>query len=115
VKYLTAEQVLFIHSRIIDETGGMHGIRDLGLLESAVSRPRATFRNKDLYPTSFHKAAALMESLVKNHPFIDGNKRMAITSAAIFLQMNGYLLKASHNELVDFAVLFAAGQADFNY
>jgi death-on-curing protein len=115
VKYLTAEQVLFIHSRIIDETGGMHGIRDLGLLESAVSRPRATFRNKDLYPTSFHKAAALMESLVKNHPFIDGNKRMAITSAAIFLQMNGYLLKASHNELVDFAVLVAAGQADFNY
>jgi death-on-curing protein len=115
VKYLTAEQVLFIHSRIIDETGGMHGIRDLGFLESAVSRPRATFRNKDLYPTSFHKAAALMESLVKNHPFIDGNKRTAITSAAIFLQMNGYLLKASHNELVDFAVLVAAGQADFNY
>jgi death on curing protein len=115
VKYLTAEQVLFIHSRIIDETGGMHGIRDLGLLESAVSRPRATFRNKDLYPTSFHKAAALMESLVKNHPFIDGNKRTAITSAAIFLQMNGYLLKASNNELVDFAVLVAAGQADFNY
>jgi death-on-curing protein len=69
----------------------------------------------ELYPTSFHKAAALMESLVKNHPFIDGNKRTAIISAAIFLQMNGYLLKASHNELVDFAVLVAAGQADFNY
>ena len=115
MRYLTAEQVLFIHSRIIDETGGMHGIRDLGLLESAVSRPHATLTNKYLYPTSFHKAAALMESLIKNHPFIDGNKRTAITSAGIFLQINGYLLKASHNELVDFAIAVATGQADFAY
>jgi death on curing protein len=114
VRYLTAEQVLFIHSRIIDETGGMHGIRDLGLLESAVSRPRATFRNKDFYPTSFHKAAALMESLIKNHPFIDGNKRTAITSAGIFLQMNGYLLKASHREVVDFTLAVATRKCDFD-
>jgi death-on-curing protein len=80
VKYLSATQVLFVHSRLIDTTGGAHGIRDLGLLQSAVSRPKATFGGKDLYPDIFHKAAALMESLVKNHPFIDGNKRTAITS-----------------------------------
>ncbi len=77
MKYLSAEQVLFIHSRLIDETGGSHGIRDTGLLQAAVERPKATFGGKDLYPDIFYKAAALLESLIKNHPFIDGNKRTA--------------------------------------
>lgn len=80
-------------------TGGSHGIRDIGLLQSAVSRPKATFGGKDLYPGIFHKAAALMESLIKNHPFIDGNKRTAITSAGIFLQRNGYLIETAQREL----------------
>jgi len=112
VKYLTAEQVLFIHSRIIDETGGSHGIRDLGLLESAVSRPKATFGSADLYSTLFHKVAGLMESLVNNHPFIDGNKRTAITSSSIFLQMNGYMLEASQRELVRFSLAMATKEVD---
>jgi death-on-curing protein len=109
---LTPEQVLFIHSRVIDETGGRHGLRDLGLLQSAVSRPAATFENRDLYPTLFHKAAALMESLAGNHPFVDGNKRTAITSAALLLMMNGYVLVASQKEVVHFTMAVATGKAD---
>ena len=89
---LTAEQVLFIHSRLIDETGGSHGVRDTGLLLSAVERPKSGFGDTELYPDIFAKSAALMESLIKNHPFIDGNKRTAITSSAIFLQVNGHNL-----------------------
>ena len=113
MKYLTAEQVLFIHSRLIDEIGGSHGIRDLGLLQSAVSRPMATFGGEDLYPDIFQKAAALMESLIKNHPFIDGNKRTAISSAGIFLRINGYNLETSQEELVDFTLNMATGKTSF--
>lgn len=113
MKYLTPEQVLFIHSRLIDETGGAHGLRDLGLLQSAVLRPKATFGGEDLYPDIFHKAAALMESLAKNHPFFDGNKRTAISSAAIFLRRNGYLLETSQRELERFAISVAVGKISF--
>lgn len=113
MKYLTAEQVLFIHSRLIDETGGGHGIRDLGLLLSAVSRPETTFGSKDLYPDIFHKGAALMESLARNHPFIDGNKRTAITSAGLFLKLNGYSLKTTQKELERFTLIMAVGEVPF--
>jgi len=102
VKYLTAEQVLFIHARLIAETGGEHGVFNLGLLLSAVARPQATFDGQDLYPGLFSKAAALLESLIGNHAFVDGNKRTAITSAGIFLRINGYRLTASNQELEDF-------------
>lgn len=114
MKYLTSEQILFIHSRLIDSTGGTHGIRDIGLLQSAAGRPEATFGGEDLYPDIFHKAAALMESLIKNHPFIDGNKRTAITSAGIFLQMNSYTLETSQKELERFTLDMATGKASFN-
>lgn len=114
MKYLTAEQVLFIHSRLIDETGGSHGIRDLGILQSAISRPMVTFKGKALYPDVFQKAAAIMESLIKNHPFIDGNKRTAISSAGIFLRINGDSLETSQEELEDFTLSMATGKASFN-
>ena len=114
MKYLTAWQVLFIHSRLIDETGGSHGIRDVGLLQSAVSRPKATFGGNDLYPDMFHKAAAFMESLIKNHPFIDGNKRTAITSVGIFLQRNGYLLETAQRELERFTLSAATGKTSLD-
>ena len=99
MKYLTAEQVLFIHARLVSETGGSHGVRDLGLLESAVARPRAVFDGKDLYADLFSKAAALMESLINNHPFVDGNKRTGIAAAALFLWRNGWRLSVSGEEL----------------
>ncbi|MBI5056151.1 MAG: type II toxin-antitoxin system death-on-curing family toxin [Nitrospirae bacterium] len=113
MKCLSAEQALFIHSRLIDETGGAHGVRDLGLLQSAVSRLQATFESKDLYPDIFHKTAALMESLIKNHPFIDGNKRTAITASGIFLRINGYSLEASQKELERFVLRMATGKISF--
>ena len=85
MNYITPEQVLFIHYRIIEETGGSHGIRDLALLQSALARPMATFDENDLYPDIFSKAAALMHSIIKSHPFMDGNKRTAYSSCGVFL------------------------------
>lgn len=78
---------------MIKRYGGSHGLRDVGLLESAVLRPQATFGGEDLYPTLFEKAAALMHSLLKNHQFVDGNKRTAYASTGVFLELNGYQLK----------------------
>lgn len=113
MRYLSAEQVLFIHSRLIDATGGAHGVRDLGLLRSAIARPRATFGRKDLYPGVFSKAAALMESLARNHPFIDGNKRTAIAPASLFLWVNGYRLETTQRKLERFTLLVATGGTAF--
>lgn len=104
IRYLTVEQVLFIHARIIDETGGRHGVRDLGLLEAAVMRSRATYEGKELYPDVYLKAAALLHSLTGNHPFVDGNKRTGIAAAALFMAQNGYRLVASNPELEDFVL-----------
>ena len=110
MRYLTAEQVLFIHARLIAETGGEHGVRDLGLLQSAVSRPQASFEGQDLYPDVYHKAAALLESLINNHPFVDGNKRTGFTSAAMFLKINGFSLVASNQEVESFVLSIATGE-----
>ncbi|MCA9976669.1 MAG: type II toxin-antitoxin system death-on-curing family toxin [Anaerolineales bacterium] len=102
--YLTPQQVLFIHARLIETTGGSHGLRDLGLLQSAVARPQATFDGADLYPDLWHKAAALMESLAQNYPFLDGNKRTAITATAMFLRQNGYVLQTTNEDLEMFVM-----------
>lgn len=104
MNYLTPEQVLFIHYRLIEETGGSHGIRDIALLESAIASPMAAFGGDDLYPDIFTKAAALMHLLIKNHPFIDGNKKTAITSSSIFLLRNGFQITASNKELEQFTL-----------
>jgi len=109
MKYLTAEQVLFIHARLIEETGGEHGLLDLGLLRSAVARPQASFDGQDLYPDLFSKAAALLESLIGNHAFVNGNKRTAITAAGLLLRTNGYRLTASNRELEGFTLQCAQG------
>jgi death on curing protein len=109
MKYLRAEQVLFIHARIIAETGGEHGVIDLGLLESAVGRPQGIFDGKDLYPGLFSKAAALLQSLVGNHPFLDGNNRTAIASVGLYLSVNCYELTASNRELESFVLRCAQG------
>lgn len=104
MKYLTPEQVLFLHARLVDETGGSHGVRDLNMLLLAVSGPQASFNGQDLYPDLFHKAAALLDSLINNHPFVDGNKRTGIASAALFVQANGYRLNVSNLELEKFTL-----------
>lgn len=110
--YLTVEEVLVLHRRLIQLIGGSSEVRDLGLLESAVARPRASFGGENLYPNLWTKAAALMHSLVRNHPFVDGNKRTAVTATGIFLELNGHSLTASNDEVLDFARRAATGEME---
>jgi death-on-curing protein len=110
MNYLTAEQVVFIHAFVVDETGGSHGVRDLGLLESAVARPQATFDGDDLHPDLFIKAAALLHALIQNHPFVDGNKRTGALAVILFLEFNGYELNAKNKELESFALKVAVAK-----
>lgn len=98
MKYLGHRQALLVHRRVIEETGGSPGLRDEGLLQSALARPQATFSGQDLYPTLFEKAAALAESIVRNHPFVDGNKRMAWECLDLTLEMSGYRITASTDQ-----------------
>lgn len=100
--YITLDEVLAIHDDMVERYGGSFGIRDLGLMQSAIARPQATFGGEDLYPTIIDKAAALFHSLVFNHAFADGNKRTSLTSTARFLHLNGYELKVGKHELIDF-------------
>jgi death-on-curing protein len=112
MNYLSPEQILFLHARLIEETGGGHGLRDLALLESAVSRPQATFGGQDLYADLFVKAAALMESLIRNYPFVDGNKRTGIAAAALFLAQNGRRLAATNAEVEAFVLRVVEAEPD---
>lgn len=104
MKYLTPQDILYIHDQMVKSFGGSHGVRDLGLVESACFRPQATFDGKDLYEDIFTKAAALLQSLLKNHPFVDGNKRTSMTSTGLFLKINGYRLINVHKEEVEFVL-----------
>jgi death on curing protein len=97
-RYLTLAQVLELHRLIIARTGGADGLRDVGGLESALGQPRQTFGGDDLYPTLISKATALGFSLINNHPFVDGNKRVGHAAAEAFLMLNGYELDASVDE-----------------
>ena len=112
MNYLKQEQILFLHARLISETGGSQGVRDLGLLVSAAGRPLATFEGSELYPDIYTKAAALMHSLVQNHPFIDGNRRTGIAAAAIFLQVDGFRLIATNPEVETFVLSVARGERE---
>lgn len=104
MKYLTTEEVLFIHDQAVKRFGGSFGVRDIGLLESALARQQASFGRNDLYTTTFDKAAALMHSLLKNHPFVDGNKRTSLSVTALFLTINGYRLVNSGKEAIAFVM-----------
>jgi len=104
IKYLSTEDVLLLHHLSIEKSGGSHGLRDAGLLDAAVHRPRATFAGVDLYKTIFDKAGALCHSLIKNHVFVDGNKRTSLLSAMTFLELNGYRFECGQEELVSFGL-----------
>lgn len=104
IKYLTTEDVLLLHHLSIEKSGGSHGLRDVALLDAAVHRPQATFAGDDLYPTLFDKAGALCHSLIKNHAFVDGNKRTSLLSAMTMLELNGYQFNCGQNELVAFGL-----------
>ena len=110
MRYLTLAELLELHRRVIEQTGGAEGVRDLGAVESALAQPQMTFGGKDLYPTIESKAAALCFSLVMNHPFLDGNKRTGHAAMETFLVMNGFEL-ASDIDGADRTILdLAAGQ-----
>lgn len=104
MKYLTTGDVLLLHHLSIEKSGGSHGLRDAGLLDAAVHRPQATFAGEDLYPTLFDKAGALCHSLIKNHAFVDGNKRTSLLSSMTFLELNGYIFDCGQDELVEFCL-----------
>lgn len=103
--FVDIEEVYLIHEAILHQAHTKGSVRDFSLLHSAVERPKATYGGRDLYPTLFAKAAALLQSLCMNHPFTDGNKRTAWESAKRFLWLNGYHLKAQMKEGADFMVL----------
>jgi death on curing protein len=108
--YLTMAEVLAIHADQIERYGGSHGVRDYGLLEAALYRPQTGY-----YADLIEEAAALWESLSQNHPFIDGNKRVAFAAAYTFLAINGARLTAGAEETYAFvAGLYDAGQSSFN-
>ena len=93
MRYLTLGEVVELHRRLLAQSGGSAGIRDIGLLESALAQPRATFDGNDLHPTVADKAAALGFALVANHPFVDGNKRVGHAAMEVFLVLNGYEIR----------------------
>lgn len=106
---LTTKQVISLHSSLIEATGGTDGVRDMGLLESALEAPFQTFDGKDLYPALIQKAARLGHSLISNHPFIDGNKRIGIHTMLVFLAANGVEIECTQKELIDVGLSLADG------
>ncbi|MGA8054544.1 MAG: type II toxin-antitoxin system death-on-curing family toxin [Burkholderiales bacterium] len=109
MRYLTLGEVLALHRRILAESGGRPGLRDLGAIASALSQPRVSVGGQDAYPTVIDKAAALGYSLIRNHGFIDGNKRTAHAAIEVFLVMNGMELRASVDDQERFMLALAAG------
>jgi death-on-curing protein len=108
---LTVDEVLAIHEALVDRFGGLGGVRDLGLLESALYRPRTGY-----YRDLTEMAAALFESLLMNHPFIDGNKRVAFFASDIFLRLNGWKLKVEPKAAHAFLIgLLEHGECDFDH
>jgi death-on-curing protein len=105
---LSLEELVWMHTVAVTEFGGSQGIRDRGLLESAIARPLATFEGKNLYDTPFTRAAALAESLVLNHGFVDGNKRTAMYAMAAWLEREGHFIDVARGELRDFALAIAS-------
>jgi death on curing protein len=105
---ISLEGLVWMHTVAVEEFGGSNGIRDRGLLESALARPLASFAGKDLYATPFKRAAALAESLVLNHGFVDGNKRTAMYAMAAWLEREGYVIEAERGALRDLALAIAS-------
>jgi death on curing protein len=110
MRFLTLAEVLELHRRVIDRTGGADGVRDLGAVESAVCQPQMTFAGKELYPSVAAKAATLCFSLVRNHPFVDGNKRVGHAAMETFLVMNGWELAANIDDAEQTMLSLAAGR-----
>ncbi len=109
--FLSTEDVLTLHADQVELYGGEHGVRDMGLLDSAVAQPRASFGGQFLHNDLFEMAAAYLYHLVQNHPFLDGNKRTGAVAAMVFLDLNGVEIDAPKGSLYDLTMAVATGQA----
>lgn len=112
MKALSKRQILMLHQQLVEQTGGSDGIRDEGLLDSALSAPFQGFDSADLYPSLQQKAARLCFGLVKNHPFVDGNKRIGAHAMLVFLALNGVELSYMQEELSNIILQIAASEKD---
>lgn len=110
MRYLYPKQIIYLHKQVVSVSGGSHGVRDKGLLESAVYRPQASFAGQDLYPDLLMKAAVLGHSLIHNYPFIDGNKRTGFEAMRLLLRVNGTDIKAGQKDKFDFVMAIAVGK-----
>ena len=110
---LSKKQILLLHTQLLEETGGSEGIRDDGLLDSALSAPFQGFGDADVFPSIQQKAARLGYGLVKNHAFIDGNKRIGAHAMLVFLALNKVELDYTQEELLDIFLQIAAGESGF--
>ena len=112
IKRIHADEIIFLHSRLISQSGGLDGIRDANLLDLSVNSPYHTFGGQNLYPTVQAMAAHLAFSLIKNHPFLDGNKRIGILAMMVFLKINGLPLACTDSELETLGWGLADGSID---
>ena len=112
MRYFTLLEVLDLHRQILEQSGGALGIRDLGLLESAIAQPLMTFGGEDLYPSVMEKAVAIGFSIIMNHPFVDGNKRTGHAAMEIFLILNGMEISASVDEQERIILAVASGKIE---
>jgi death-on-curing protein len=110
MRYLSLQEVLSLHSLLIAQSGGSSGLRDRGALESAVAQPEASFGGEELYPDLASKAAALGHSLIQNHPFVDGNKRVGHAALEVFLLLNGHEIDASVDKQEQIVIGVASGK-----
>ncbi|MBX3435700.1 MAG: type II toxin-antitoxin system death-on-curing family toxin [Pirellulales bacterium] len=110
--FLSVDDVLFAHADQIARYGGDPGVRDAGLLESAVAQPQATFGGQPLHAFPFEMAAAYLYHLVQNHPFLDGNKRTGAVAALLFLDLNGIEIAAPRGALYDLTIAVASGEGE---
>lgn len=108
------QEILEIHQILIEQFGGSQGVRDSGLLQSAIERPFSGFGETEFYKTPEEKAGAVLESIVKNHPFIDGNKRTGYVLMRLILMQYGKDVKATQDEKYDFVIGVASGLSDLN-
>lgn len=114
MKYLSKRQILLLHEQLLTQTGGLSGLRDEGSLESALAAPIQSFDGSDAYPSLQQKAARLCYGLVKDHPFVDGNKRIGAHAMLVFLALNGIELTYTQKELSDIVLAVAAGEQKYD-
>lgn len=115
MKHLSKEQMIYLHSMAVKKTGGLDGIRDEGLLDSALNSPFQSFAGEELYPSIQAKAARLGFNIIKNHPFLDGNKRIGMLAMMVFLEVNGIELECSDEDIVDIGLGIASGNYEYDY